>query len=34
MSERPGPVARATSALFGGERNDVAARLDGLGEAV
>jgi GTP-binding protein EngB required for normal cell division len=34
MTERPGPVARATSALFGGDRNDVADRLDGLAQAV
>lgn len=34
MTERPGPVARAAEKVFGGERSDVATRLDGLSEAV
>ncbi|MCR4514558.1 GTPase family protein [Aeromicrobium sp. 50.2.37] len=34
MTERPGPVARVAEKVFGGERSDVATRLDGLSEAV
>ena len=34
MSGLQDAVRRGASAVFGGERNDVAARLDGLGEAV
>lgn len=34
MTESPGPVARVAEKVFGGERSDVATRLDGLSEAV
>jgi GTP-binding protein EngB required for normal cell division len=34
MTERTGPVARVAEKVFGGERSDVATRLDGLSEAV